>query len=101
MQPAPELRPSVELEEITASRLQIMNLLKPVLAGKPMTVESFDSIMREVTGDKRRVALEVLRQLTPHCSSREQHWGQPCSYTFQAYCHQRLGFLFGSRRRDH
>jgi xanthosine utilization system XapX-like protein len=60
-QPAPEVRPSVELVEIAALRLQIMNLLKPVLAGKPMTVESFDAIMREVKGHKRRVAPDVLR----------------------------------------
>ncbi len=51
----------MELVEIAALRLQIMNLLKPVLAGKPMPPETFDAIMREVKGHKRRVALEVLR----------------------------------------
>ncbi|HLI76805.1 MAG TPA: hypothetical protein VKV02_07660 [Acidobacteriaceae bacterium] len=55
------VRPSVELVEIAALRLQLMNLLKPVLAGKPMMPESFDAIMRETKGHKRRVALEVLR----------------------------------------
>ena len=55
------VRPSVELVEIAALRLQIMNLLKPVLAGKPMTTETFDAIMRETKSHKRRIALEVLR----------------------------------------
>jgi hypothetical protein len=47
--------------EITALRLQIINLLKPVLTGTKMTPETFDGIVKEVTIRKRGSALKVLK----------------------------------------
>jgi hypothetical protein len=54
------LRPSVEMIEITAIRLQIMNLLKPVLTGIKVTPDVFEAIIKEVKNRKRGLALEVL-----------------------------------------
>jgi hypothetical protein len=55
------MRPSVEMVEITALRLQIINLLKPVLTGTKMTPETFDAIVQEVRIRKRGCALDVLK----------------------------------------
>ena len=55
------LRPSAELIEITAIRLQIVNLLKPVITGTKMTPETFDAIVQEVRIRKRGCALDVLK----------------------------------------
>jgi hypothetical protein len=54
------MRPSAEMVEITALRLQIINLLKPVLTGIKMTPDCFDGIVKEVKLRKRGLALEVL-----------------------------------------
>jgi hypothetical protein len=54
------MRPSAELIEITAIRLQIMNLLKAVLTGIKVTPEVFDSVIKEVKNRKRALALEIL-----------------------------------------
>jgi hypothetical protein len=54
------LRLSVEMIEITAIRLQIMNLLKPVLTGIKVTPDVFEAIIKEVKNRKRGLALEVL-----------------------------------------
>jgi len=54
------MKPSVEMVEITALRLQIINLLKPVLTGIKMTTDCFDGIVKEVKLRKRGLALEVL-----------------------------------------
>jgi hypothetical protein len=54
------LRPSVEMVEITALRLQIINLLKPVLTGIKMTPETFDAIVSEVRKRKAGSAADVL-----------------------------------------
>jgi hypothetical protein len=56
------LRPSPELIEITAIRLQIMNLLKPVLTGIKVTPEVFDGVIKEVKNRKRGLALEILEE---------------------------------------
>ena len=55
------MKPSVEMVEITALRLQIINLLKPVLTGTKMTPETFDAIVQEVRIRKRGCALDVLK----------------------------------------
>jgi hypothetical protein len=56
------LRPSAELIEITAIRLQIMNLLRPVLTGIKVTPDVFEAIIKEVKNRKRGLALEVLEE---------------------------------------
>jgi hypothetical protein len=56
------MRPSAELIEITAIRLQIMNLLRPVLTGIKVTPEVFDSVIKEVKNRKRALALEILEE---------------------------------------
>ena len=64
------LRPSAELIEITAIRLQIVNLLKPLLTGIKATPEAFDAIIQEVRTPERGCALDVLERLT----SRGEAW---------------------------
>jgi hypothetical protein len=56
------LKPSAELIEITAIRLQIVNLLKPVLTGIKLTPEVFDGVIKEVKNRKRGLALEILEE---------------------------------------
>jgi len=56
------LRLSPELIEITAIRLQIMNLLKPVLTGIKVTPEVFDGVIKEVKNRKRGLAVEILEE---------------------------------------
>ena len=56
------MRPSVEMIEITAIRLQIVNLLKPVLTGIKVTPEVFDGVIKEVKNRKRGLALEILEE---------------------------------------
>jgi hypothetical protein len=56
------LKPSAELIEITAIRLQIVNLLKPVLTGIKVTPEVFDGVIKEVKNRKRGLALEILEE---------------------------------------
>jgi hypothetical protein len=50
------------LIEITAIRLQIVNLLKPVLTGIKVTPEVFDGVIKEVKNRKRGLALEILEE---------------------------------------
>lgn len=56
------LRPSAELIEITAIRLQIMNLLRPVLTGIKVTPDVFEGVIKEVKNRKRGLALEILEE---------------------------------------
>jgi hypothetical protein len=56
------MKPSVEMIEITAIRLQIMNLLRPVLTGIKVTPDVFEAIIKEVKNRKRGLALEVLEE---------------------------------------
>jgi len=42
------LRPSAEMVEITACRLLVVNLLRQMAMGQPMTVKAFDGIIDEV-----------------------------------------------------
>jgi hypothetical protein len=56
------LKPSAELIEITAIRLQIVNLLRPVLTGIKVTPEVFDGVIKEVKNRKRALAMEILEE---------------------------------------
>jgi len=56
------MRPSAELIEITAIRLQIMNLLKPVLTGIKVTPEVFEGVIKEVKNRKQALASEILEE---------------------------------------
>jgi hypothetical protein len=55
------LRPSVEMVEITACRLLLVNLLGPLAKGQAMTSEAFDGIIDLVKKQKARVALDRLK----------------------------------------
>jgi hypothetical protein len=54
-------RPSVEMVEITACRLLLVNLLGPLAKGEAMTQEGFDGIVDEVKKQKARVARDQLK----------------------------------------
>jgi len=54
------LRPSPELIEITAIRLQIVNMLRPVLTGIKVTPEVVEGIIKEIKNRKRALAVEIL-----------------------------------------
>jgi len=56
------LRPSPELIEITAIRLQIVNMLRPVLTGIKVTPEVVEGIIKEVKNRKRALAVEILEE---------------------------------------
>jgi hypothetical protein len=55
------LRPSAEMVEITACRLLVVNLLRPMALGQAMTEKSFDGIIDEVKKQKVRVARDRLK----------------------------------------
>ena len=59
--PAPELRPSVELEEITALRLLIINVLPKLATGEKMPLETYQKIEAEVKNRKSSRGLELLK----------------------------------------
>jgi hypothetical protein len=61
-QPAPELRPSVELEEITALRLLIINILPKLAVGETMTLETYQKIEAEVKNRKSSRGLELVKE---------------------------------------
>jgi hypothetical protein len=55
------LRPSAEMTEITACRLLLTYLLRPVATGQPMTDKAFDEMVEEVKKHKVRVARDRLK----------------------------------------
>jgi hypothetical protein len=55
------LRASAEMVEITACRLLLTNLLRPVATGQGMTEKAFDGIVEEVKKQKARVAEDRLK----------------------------------------
>ena len=55
------LRPSAEMTEITACRLLLTYLLRPVATGQPMTEKAFDEMVEEVKKHKVRVARDRLK----------------------------------------
>ena len=56
------VQPSAELVEITAVRLLLINLLKPVAIGQPMTEKTFDGIVAEAKKRKAPAALELAQE---------------------------------------
>jgi hypothetical protein len=85
------VRPSAELVEIAALRLQMMNLLKPVLAGKPMTPETFDAIMRETKSHISNDLAGAISQALKYRSSlieniRNLQGEQPTLIASEPYC---------------
>jgi hypothetical protein len=55
-------RASAEMVEITACRLLLTNLLRPLATGKPMTEQAFDGLIEEVKKHKARVAEDRLKE---------------------------------------
>ena len=56
------VQPSAELMEITGVRLLLINLLKPVAIGQPMTEKTFDGIVAEAKKRKAPAALELAQE---------------------------------------
>lgn len=56
------VQPSAELTEITGIRLLLINLLKPVAVGQPMTEKTFDGIVAEAKKRKAPAALELAQE---------------------------------------
>ena len=56
------VQPSAELMEITGVRLLLINLLKPVAIGQPMTEKTFDGIVAEAKKRKAPAALELSQE---------------------------------------
>jgi len=54
-------RPSAEMEEITACRLLLVNLLGPLAMGQKMTQEVFNGTIDEIKKQKVRVARDRLK----------------------------------------
>ena len=60
-QPTPEVRASVELEEITALRLLLINVLPKLAVGETMTKETYATLEAEVKKRKSSRGLELLQ----------------------------------------
>ena len=56
------LRPSAEMVEITSCRLLVVNLLRSVATGQPITEKAFDGIIDQVKEHKVRVAQERVKE---------------------------------------
>ena len=56
------VRASAELVEIAACRLLLVNLLKPVATGEPLTVKMFDSFLTETKKHKVEVAEKLAQE---------------------------------------
>ena len=61
-QPTPEVRASVELEEITALRLLVINVLPKLAVGETMTLETYQKIETEIKNRKSSRSLELLKE---------------------------------------
>ena len=55
-------RPSVELEEITALRLLLINVLPKLAVGETMTLETYQKIEAEIKNRKASRPLELLKE---------------------------------------
>ena len=51
--------------ELIATRMILLNLLKPLAMGQPVSSEDFARISATVRNDKRKVALEIQQQYLP------------------------------------
>jgi hypothetical protein len=56
------VRASAELVEIAAVRLLLVNLLKPLATGEPLTVKMFDSFLTETKKHKAEVAEKLAQE---------------------------------------
>ena len=56
------IQPSYEQTEVTACRLILVNLLKPIVTGKHTTEEAFDRLIDEIGSKKRSYAREMLHR---------------------------------------
>ena len=56
------IHPSYEQTEVTACRLILVNLLKPIVTGKHTTEEAFDRLIDEIGSKKRSVTREMLHR---------------------------------------
>jgi hypothetical protein len=61
-QPASEVRASVELEEITALRLLVINVLPKLAMGETMTLETYQGLEAEIKKRKASRGLELLKE---------------------------------------
>lgn len=61
-QPATEVRASVELEEITALRLLVVNVLPKLAVGEKMTPETYQKLETEIKNRKSSRGLELLKE---------------------------------------
>jgi hypothetical protein len=61
-QPTPEVRASVELEEITGLRLLVINVLPKLAVGETMTLETYQKIETEIKNRKSSRSLELLKE---------------------------------------
>ena len=56
------IQPSYEQTEVTACRLILVNLLKPIVTGKHTTVEAFDRLIDEIGSKKRSITRDMLQR---------------------------------------
>ena len=56
------IQPSYEQTEVTACRLILVNLLKPIVTGKHTTDEAFDRLIDEIGSKKRGITREMLQR---------------------------------------
>jgi hypothetical protein len=56
------VKASAELEEITAVRLLLVNLLRPAATGQPMPVKTFDAYIAETNKRKGEVARGIAEE---------------------------------------
>jgi hypothetical protein len=56
------VKASAELEEITAVRLLLVNLLRPAATGQPMPVKTFDAYIAETNKRKGEVARGIAKE---------------------------------------
>lgn len=56
------IQPSYEQTEVTACRLILVNLLKPIVTGKHTTVEAFDRLIDEIGSKKRSITQDMLQR---------------------------------------
>ena len=56
------IQPSYEQTEVTACRLILVNLLRPIATGKHTTEEAFDRLIDEVGSKKRSITREMLHR---------------------------------------
>ena len=56
------IQPSYEQTEVTACRLILVNLLKPIVTGKHTTEEAFDRLIDEIGSKKRSITRDMLQR---------------------------------------